>query len=167
MTIQIGDKFPDATLGESVEFGAACPLAPKTFSAAKALAGKKVVVFGVPGAFTPTCSEKHVPDYLAHLAELKKKGVDEVWCVCQNDPFVAAAWGKQEGAIGKIRMLGDGSGELARKLGLDLDLSAHGLGHRAQRYSMYVEDGVVRQLHVEKAPPAYEVSNAKTLLAAL
>jgi peroxiredoxin len=166
MTIQVGDTFPDATLSETVEFGDACPLAPKSFRTAEALADKKVVIFGLPGAYTPTCSAQHVPGYVAHLEALKAQGVDEVWCVAVNDAFVMAAWGRELGAIGKVRMLGDGSAELTKKLGLELDLTGGGMGVRSQRYAMLVDRGVVRALHVE-APRKFEVSNAETMLATL
>ncbi len=163
MTIKIGERIPDATLTESTEFGDACPVAPHKVSVAEAAQGKRIVVFGLPGAYTPTCSAQHVPGYLKHLDDLKAKGVDEVWCVSVNDGFVMAAWGREQGAIGKIRMLGDGSAELANKLGLELDLTAGGMGVRMQRFSMLLEDGVVQQLNVE-APRAFEVSNAETML---
>jgi glutaredoxin/glutathione-dependent peroxiredoxin len=166
MPIQIGDRLPDATLSESTEFGEACPVAPKQVSVAEATAGKRIVIFGLPGAYTPTCSAQHVPGYLEHLDRLRAKGVDEVWCVSVNDGFVMAAWGRDQKAIGKIRMLGDGSAELATKLGLDLDLTAGGMGKRMQRFSMLVEDGIVKQLNVEK-PRAFEVSDAATMLAQL
>lgn len=161
--IQVGDKVPDATLFETTEFGEACPLNPQPVSVAKALEGKKVVIFGLPGAYTPTCSAQHVPGYLANIDALKSKGVDEVWCVSVNDAFVMAAWGKDEKAIGKIRFLGDGSAELTKKLGLELDLTGGGLGLRMQRFSMLVDNGVVKTLNVEK-PRAFEVSNAETML---
>jgi len=164
--IQIGDRIPDATLFETTEFGEACPLNPQPVSVSKALENKKVVIFGVPGAFTPTCSAQHVPGYLKHLDALKAKGVDEVWCVAVNDAFVMAAWGKEQKAIGKIRFLGDGSAEFTKKLGLELDLTAGGLGLRMQRFSMFVDNGVVKLLNVEK-PRAFEVSNAETMLAQL
>ncbi len=166
MTIQVGDTFPDATLHESTEFGEACPLAPQSFSARAALSGKKVVIFGLPGAYTPTCSAQHVPGYVTHIGALKEKGVDEVWCVAVNDAFVMAAWGQALGAIGKVRMLGDGSAELTKKLGLELDLTAGGMGVRSQRYSLLVEDGVVRSVNVE-APREFEVSDAGTMLSQL
>lgn len=166
MTIQVGDTFPDATLSETVQFGESCPLAPESFSAKKALEGKKVVIFGLPGAYTPTCSAKHVPGYVQHLDALKSKGVDEVWCVAVNDAFVMAAWGQSLGAIGKVRMLGDGSAELTKKLGLELDLTGGGMGLRSQRYSMLVENGVVKQVNVEQ-PRKFEVSNAETMLGQL
>jgi peroxiredoxin len=161
--IQVGDKVPDATLFETTEFGEACPLNPQPVPVAKALEGKKVVIFGLPGAYTPTCSAQHVPGYLAHIDALKAKGVDEVWCIAVNDAFVMAAWGKDEKAIGKIRFLGDGSAELTKKLGLELDLTGGGLGLRMQRFSMLVDNGVVKTLNVEK-PRAFEVSNAETML---
>ncbi|MBL8684523.1 MAG: peroxiredoxin [Myxococcales bacterium] len=164
--IQVGDRVPDATLYETVEFGEACPLNPQPVSVAKALEGKKVVVFGLPGAYTPTCSAKHVPGYVANLDALKAKGVDEVWCVSVNDGFVMAAWGKDEKAIGKIRFLGDGAAEFAKKLGLELDLTAAGMGLRMKRFSMLVDNGVVKTLNLE-APMKFEVSNAETMLAQL
>lgn len=166
MTIQIGDQLPDATLSESTEFGDACPLAPKNVSVAEASRGKRIVIFGLPGAYTPTCSAQHVPGYLKHLDALKAKGVDEVWCVSVNDGFVMAAWGREQGAIGKLRMLGDGSAELTKKLGLELDLTGGGMGLRMQRFSMLVNDGKVEQLNVEK-PRSFEVSNAETMLSQL
>lgn len=163
MTIQIGDTLPDATLSESTEFGEACPLRPDPVSTAEAAKGKRIVIFGLPGAYTPTCSAKHVPGYLEQLDALRAKGVDEIWCVSVNDGYVMAAWGREQNATGKIRMLGDGSGELARKLGLEVDLSKSGMGTRMQRFSMLVEDGVVKQLNVE-APGKFEVSDAATML---
>jgi peroxiredoxin len=163
MPIKIGDRIPDATLYESTEFGDACPAAPKNVSVAEAVRGKKIVIFGLPGAYTPTCSAQHVPGYVELLPQLKAKGVDEVWCVSVNDGFVMAAWGRELKAIGKIRMLGDGSGEFAKKLGLELDLTAAGMGVRMQRFSMLVEDGVVKQLNVEQ-PKKFEVSDAATML---
>lgn len=163
MTVKIGDRIPEATLYESTEFGDACPVAPAKVSVTEATKGKRVVIFGLPGAYTPTCSAKHVPGYIEQLPALKAKGVDEVWCVSVNDGFVMAAWGRDQKALGKIRMLGDGSAELAEKLGLGLDLTAGGMGKRMQRFSMFVDDGVIKQLNVE-APRAFEVSNAETML---
>jgi peroxiredoxin len=161
--INVGDRVPDATLYESTEFGDACPISPKKVSVAESLAGKKIVIFGLPGAYTPTCSAKHVPGYVANLDKLKGKGVDEVWCVAVNDGYVMAAWGKELHAIGKVRMLGDGAGELSKKLGLDADLTGAGMGLRCKRFSMLVEDGVVKQVNVEQ-PGKFEVSNAETML---
>jgi peroxiredoxin len=161
--IKIGDRIPDATLTESTEFGDACPIAPTKVSVAEATKGKRIVLFGLPGAYTPTCSAKHVPGYVANLAALKALKVDEVWCVSLNDGFVMAAWGREQKAIGKVRMLGDGNGELTKKLGLEVDLSVAGLGHRLQRFSMFLDDGVVKQLNVEAAGK-FEVSDAGTML---
>ena len=164
MTIQIGDRIPDATLFESTEFGEACPVSPTKISVAEATKGKRVVIFGLPGAYTPTCSAKHVPGYVKHLDALKAKKVDEVWCISVNDGYVMAAWGKELGAIGKVRMLGDGSAELTKKLGLERD--HEGMGLRMKRFSMLVDDGVVKQLNIE-APSKFEVSNVETMLAQL
>ncbi len=166
MTIEIGAKIPDATLYESTAFGEACPLSPEKLSVAEATRGKKIVIFGLPGAYTPTCSAKHVPGYVEKLGALKEKGVDEVWCVAVNDGYVMAAWGKELGAFGKVRMLGDGSGELARKLGLDKDLTGAGMGLRMQRFSLLVDDGVIKCVNVE-APGKFEVSDAGTMLGQL
>lgn len=164
--IQPGDRIPDATLFESTEFGDACPLSPKPVRVADATHGKRIVIFGLPGAYTPTCSAQHVPGYVAHLDQLKAKGVDEVWCVSVNDGFVMAAWGRDEKAIGKVRMLGDGSADFAKKLGLELDLTMAGMGMRMKRFSMLVEDGVVKQLNVEQGNK-FEVSDAATMLGQL
>jgi peroxiredoxin len=162
--IQIGDSLPEATVTESIEFGDACPLPPQKLSTTELAKNKKIVIFGLPGAYTPTCSAKHVPGYVEHLDALKKKGVDEVWCVAVNDGFVMAAWGKDQKAIGKIRFLGDGSADLAKKLGLDTEIP--GMGVRVKRFSMLVDDGIVKQLNVEQ-PGKFEVSNAETILAQL
>jgi peroxiredoxin len=162
--IKPGDSFPDATLMESTEFGEFCPVAPQPVKTAEALKGKRVVIFGLPGAFTPTCSAKHVPGYLANLDQMKAKGIDEVWCVAVNDGFVMASWGKEEKAIGKIRMLGDGSAELAKKLGLDFEIP--GMGVRMKRCSLLVDNGVVKQVNVE-APGKFEVSAAEHMLSQL
>ncbi len=163
MTIKVGDPLPDGKLSESIEFDAACPLPPKDVNVAEATKGKKVVIFALPGAFTPTCSAKHVPGYVSSIDKLKEKEVDEVWCVATNDGFVMAAWGRDQKAIGKVRMLGDGSALWTKALGLELDLTARGMGVRSQRYSMLVEDGVVKSLNVE-GPGKFEVSDADTML---
>ena len=163
MTIKVGDRVPDGKLTESTEFDAACPVAPKDVNVSEAAKGKKIAVFGLPGAYTPTCSAKHVPSYLSNLDKLKAKGVDEVWCVAVNDGFVMAAWGKDQGGIGKIRFLGDGSAIWTKALGLELDLGARGMGMRMQRFSMLLDDGVVKQLNVE-APGKFEVSGGDTML---
>src|SRR5882672_824244 len=160
MSISVGDRVPEATLTESTEFGEACPVAPTPVSVSSALKGKRVVIFGLPGAYTPTCSAKHVPGYLEGLAELKSKKVDEVWCVAVNDGFVMAAWGRDQKAIGKIRMLGDGSADFTKKLGLEVEIP--GMGVRTKRFSMFVDDGIVKTLNVE-APGKFEVSDAATM----
>ena len=159
--IKMNDAVPESTLSESIEFGQACPVSPKTVKVSEAIAGKRIVVFGLPGAYTPTCSAKHLPGFLHELASLRKKGVDEVWCVSVNDGYVMAAWGKEQNAIGKIRMLGDGNAEWTRKLGLETEIP--GMGLRMKRFSMLIEDGKVKQLNVE-SPGKFEVSDAVTML---
>ena len=161
MPIQIGDRIPDATLFESTEFGEACPLPPAKISVADATKGKRIVIFGLPGAFTPTCSGKHLPGYIEQLSQLKGKGIDEVWCVAVNDGYTMAAWGRDQKSIGKLRMLGDGGAELTKKLGLEVDIP--GMGVRLRRCSLLVDDGVVKQVNVE-APGKLEVSDAGTML---
>ena len=151
---------------ETTEFGEACQLSPKPVNTIEAAKSKRIVLFGLPGAYTPTCSAKHVPGYLANLDALKARGVDEIWCVSVNDAYVMAAWGRDQDAIGKIRMLGDGSAELTKKLGLDRDLTKDGMGIRSRRFSLLVEDGVVKQVNVEP-PGKFEVSNAETMLTEL
>jgi glutaredoxin/glutathione-dependent peroxiredoxin len=162
--IKIGDTIPDATLTESTEFGEACPLAPAKVAVTEALKGKRVVIFGLPGAYTPTCSARHVPGYVAQRDALRAKGIDEIWCVSVNDGFVMAAWGRGLGALGKVRMLGDGDGDFARKLGLDQNLA--GMGLRLKRFSLLAENGVVKRLNVE-APGKFEVSGAEAMLGQL
>ncbi len=166
MTIKVGDRLPEGTLQEFIEVeGNGCSVGPNTFKVQDMVKGKKIAIFGLPGAFTPTCSAKHVPSYLANLDKLKAKGVDEVWCLAVNDAFVMHAWALDQKAQGKIRFLGDGSADYAKKLGLELDLNARGMGMRMQRFSMLVDNGVVKQLHVE-APGKFEVSDAETMLRA-
>jgi peroxiredoxin len=164
--IQPGDKLPDATLWESLEFGDACPLAPAPVSVEAESRGKRLVIFGLPGAFTPTCSGKHLPGYVQHVDELKARGIHEVWCVAVNDGYVMAAWGKQQGAIGKVRMLGDGNADFARKLGVETDASKSGMGIRSRRFSLLVEDGVVRRVNLEE-PGKFTVSDVSTMLSQL
>ena len=157
-------KLPNATLYEFFnEEAEGCALGPNAFEVEKIAAGKKIVIFGLPGAFTPTCSAKHVPGYVEHCDAIKAKGVDEIWCVSVNDPFVMGAWGRDQKVGKKVRMLGDGSGEFTKKLGLELDLTARGLGVRSDRYAMIVEDGVVKSLDRE-APGKFEVSDAVSIL---
>ncbi len=164
MAIQPGSPLPDATLFETTQFGDACPLPPQPVNTTEAAKGKKIVLFGLPGAYTPTCSGQHVPGYLAAYDDLKAKGVDEIWCVSVNDGFVMAEWGRDQKAIGKIRFLGDGSAELTKKLGLDVEIP--GMGTRMQRCSLLVENGVVKRVNVEQ-PRKFEVSDAKTMLGQL
>jgi peroxiredoxin len=162
--LKVGDKLPAGSLQEFIEVeGNGCSIGPNTFDIAKETAGKKVAVFGLPGAFTPTCSAKHVPGYVAKAAELKAAGVDEIWCVSVNDAFVMGAWGRDQKTGGKVRMMADGSAHFAQATGLTLDLAARGMGLRSNRYSMLVDNGVVKTLNVE-APGKFEVSDADTLL---
>jgi peroxiredoxin len=164
MTIKIGDRLPDGQLQEFIEVETAgCSIGPNTFQVADLIKGKKIVIFGLPGAYTPTCSAKHVPSYLQQFDALKAKGVDEIWCLAVNDAFVMGAWGREQKVGGKVRMMADGSADYARKLGLELDLTGRGMGMRCQRFSMLVDNGVVRSLNVE-APGKYEVSDAETML---
>ena len=164
MTIKVGDRLPEGTLQEFIEVeGEGCTVGPNTFKVEDLVKGKKIAIFALPGAFTPTCSAKHVPSYLQNLDKLKGKGVDEVWCFSVNDPFVMGAWARDQKAGGKIRFMGDGSAEYTRKLGLELDLTARGMGVRSNRYSMLVKDGKVATLNVE-APGKFEVSDAQTML---
>ncbi len=144
MAIQVGDALPsDVKLKEMGESG------PKDVPVGELFKGKRVVVFAVPGAFTPTCSMKHLPGFVSGAQNLKAKGVDDIVCVSVNDAFVMDAWGKAQGAAGKVRMLADGNGEFTRAIGLELDASGFGMGKRSQRYAMVVKDGKVEQLHVE------------------
>ena len=163
--LKVGDKLPAGSLSEFIEVeGEGCSLGPNSFDLQKIAAGKTLAIFALPGAFTPTCSAQHVPGYLAKAAEFTAAGVDEIWCVSVNDAFVMGAWGREQQAAGKVRMMADGSADFARATGLTLDLTARGMGVRSQRYSMLVVDGVVRTLNIE-APGKFEVSDADTLLA--
>ena len=143
--------------------GDGCSLGPNTFDVAQLTAGKKIAVFALPGAYTPTCSAKHVPGYVEKAAALKAAGVDEIWCVSVNDAFVMGAWGRDQHTGGKVRMMADGSADFAKATGLTLDLSARGMGLRSNRYSMLVVDGVVKTLNIEAAGK-FEVSDADTML---
>ena len=164
MTIKVGDKLPEGTLQEFIEVeGNGCSVGPNTFKVEDLVKGKKIAIFALPGAFTPTCSAKHVPSYLENFGTLKGKGVDEVWCLAVNDAFVMHAWAKDQKAQGKIRFMADGSAEYSKKLGLTLDLTARGMGVRANRYSMLVDNGVVKTLNVE-APGKFEVSDGATMV---
>jgi peroxiredoxin len=163
--IKVGDTIPAATLMEYVEVeGNGCSIGPNAVDVKAATTGKTIAVFALPGAFTPTCSAKHVPGYLEQHAALRVAGVDEIWCVAVNDAFVMGAWARELGTAGKVRMLGDGSADFSKATGLTLDLTARGMGLRSNRYSMLVKNGVVKSLNVE-APAKFEVSDAATLLA--
>lgn len=164
MTIKVGDKLPDGELQEFIEVETeGCPLGPNTFKVTDLVKGKKIAVFGLPGAYTPTCSAKHVPGYVELHDQLKAKGIDEIWCLAVNDAFVMGAWGRDQKATGKVRMLADGSADYTKKLGLELDLTARGMGMRCQRFSMLVDNGVVKTLNIE-GPGKFEVSDAGTML---
>jgi peroxiredoxin len=165
LMIKVGDSLPAATLQEYSEVeGNGCSIGPNPVDVAKAAAGKTIAIFGLPGAFTPTCSAKHVPGYVEKATDLKAAGVDEVWCVSVNDAFVMGAWAREQKTDGKVRMLADGSADFARATGLTLDLTGRGMGVRSNRYSMLVKDGKVAALNVE-GPGKFEVSDAGTLLA--
>ena len=162
--IKVGDKLPAGNLQEFVEVeGNGCSIGPNTFDVQKVSAGKTIAVFGLPGAFTPTCSAKHVPGYVEQAEALKAAGVDEIWCVSVNDAFVMGAWGREQKTGGKVRMMADGSAAFTNAAGLTFDLTARGMGVRSQRYSMLVVDGVVKTLNIE-APGKFEVSDADTML---
>jgi peroxiredoxin len=164
MTIKVGDRLPNGFLSEFVEVEtASCSIGPNMFKVEDLITGKRIVIFGLPGAFTPTCSAKHVPGYVAENEALRARGVDEIWCLSVNDAFVMGAWGRDQNATGKVRMMADGSAEYVRKLGLELDLTARGMGMRCQRFSMLVDNGVVKLLNIE-APGQFEVSDAATML---
>ncbi len=156
MTIQVGDKLPDVQLSRATADG------PHPVSSSEYFAGKRVALFAVPGAFTPTCSARHLPSYVEKAGDLKGQGVDEIACISVNDPFVMAAWNKADGSD-DITMLADGNGEFAAAVGLEMDGSKFGMGQRSQRYSMVVNDGRVEQLNVE-GPGEYRASSAETML---
>ena len=164
MTITVGDRLPAGSLSEYVEVETAeCKIGPNEFKVDDLTRDKKVVLFGLPGAFTPTCSAKHVPSYLANYDKLKAKGVDEIICMSVNDAFVMGAWAKDQKTGGKLRMMGDGSASYTKALGLEFDLTARGLGVRCQRFSALIDNGTVKTLNVE-APGKYEVYDAETML---
>ncbi len=163
--LKVGDRLPAVTLQEFVDVETeGCSIGPNNVDVQKALAGKTVAIFALPGAYTPTCSAKHVPGYVEKHDELKAAGVDEIWCLSVNDAYVMGAWGRDQKVAGKVRMIADGSAEFTKAVGMTLDLSARGMGLRSQRYSMLVRDGVVETLNVE-APGKFEVSDAATMLA--
>lgn len=163
--IKVGDKLPSGTLMEFVEVeGNGCSIGPNPVEVQAASAGKTIALFALPGAFTPTCSAKHVPGYVDNHDALKAAGVDEIWCVSVNDAFVMGAWAREQQTGTKVRMLGDGSADFSKATGLTLDLTSRGMGLRSNRYSMLVKDGTVTALNVE-GPGKFEVSDAATLLA--
>ena len=157
MTIKVGDRLPETA------FTVMGPDGPAPRTTAEVFAGKKVALFAVPGAYTPTCHKQHLPGFIDREAELKGKGVDTIACTAVNDVFVLTHWAKDCGADGKVLMLADGSADFAKKIGLDIDLTARGLGVRSKRYAMLVDDGVVKVLNVEDAPPAHDKSSAATM----
>lgn len=157
MAIQVGDKLPEAT------FSAASPDGPKPMTTDDVFKGKRVALFAVPGAFTPTCSARHLPGFKDHKADLQAKGIDQIACVSVNDAFVMQAWAKSQDIADQMLMLGDGSAAFSKAIGLDADFSKFGMGVRSQRYAMVVNDGVVEKLFVE-APGAFEVSSADYML---
>ncbi len=161
MAIKVGDRLPtDIKLKEMSDTG------PRDVSAGEVFGGRRVVLFAVPGAFTPTCSTKHLPGFVAGAANLKARGVDEIVCLAVNDAFVMGAWGDAHGAKGKVRMLADGNGEFTRAVGLELDASGFGMGKRSQRYAMVVNDGRIEQLNVEPGP-GLNVSSCDAVLGKL
>lgn len=163
--IKVGDSLPAATLMEFSEVeGNGCSIGPNPVDVVQASAGKTIALFALPGAFTPTCSAKHVPGYVEKFADLKAAGVDEIWCISVNDAFVMGAWAREQKSAGKVRMLADGDAVFTKATGLTLDLTGKGLGLRSNRYSMLVKDGKVASLNIE-GPGKFEVSDAATLLA--
>lgn len=163
MSIKVGDTFPGGKVWEYVEEETpGCSIGPNEFDVEDLVKGKRIALFALPGAFTPTCSAKHLPGFVQKADQLREK-VDEIWCLSVNDAFVMGAWGREHGATGKVRMIADGNGELTRALGLEMDLTARGIGVRSQRYSMLLDDGLVKTLNIE-APGKFEVSDADTML---
>ena len=162
--IKVGDPLPEATLNElTVEYTQGCPTGPEAYKVSALTQGKRIVIFAVPGAFTRTCSGKHLPGYVDLADKLKAKKVDEIWCLSVNDAMVMAAWGKDHKVGHKVRMLGDGSAAFTRALGVEQDLTERGFGVRSQRYSMMVDNGVVKVFNLEK-PGQFEISSAEKML---
>ena len=165
--IAVGQQLPNATIHEFLEVATeGCSVGSNAFEVSKLTAGKKIVIFGLPGAFTPTCSAQHVPGYVAQCDAIKAKGVDEIWCLSVNDAFVMGAWGKDQKVNGKVRMMADGAAQWTKALGMEFDLTARGMGIRSQRYAALLDDGVVKVLHLEE-PGKFEVSDAASMLKAI
>ncbi|MBK7060805.1 MAG: peroxiredoxin [Rubrivivax sp.] len=162
--LKVGDKLPSGSLQEFIEVeGNGCAIGPNSFDVEKTAAGKTIALFALPGAYTPTCSAKHVPGFVEKADALRAAGVDEIWCVSVNDAFVMGAWGREQKTTGKVRMMADGSAAFTQATGLTLDLTARGMGLRSNRYSALVVDGTVKTLNVE-GPGKFEVSDADTML---
>jgi glutaredoxin/glutathione-dependent peroxiredoxin len=165
MAIKVGDKLPAGTLTEMIyEASDSCPVGPQAVNVIEASKGKRIAILAVPGAFTPGCSNVHLPGFVANTAQFKSKKVDEIWCLSVNDAFVMGAWGKDQKTAGKVRMLADGSATYTRALGLQLDANAWGMGERSQRYAMLVDDGTVKVLNIDEGGKV-ENSTAEKLLA--
>lgn len=164
MSIEVGQRLPQATLYEFVhEASEGCAIGPAAHKIGELTRGKKIAILALPGAYTPTCSAKHLPGFINKANEFAKAGVDEIWCVSVNDAFVMDAWGEGLGARGKVRMMADGSAEFTKAIGMALDLTARGMGVRSQRYSMLVDDGVVKVVNLDQAGQ-FEKSTAEVLL---
>ena len=157
MAIKVGDRLPDA------KFTVMGPEGPQAKSVADVFTGRKVALFAVPGAYTPTCHKNHMPGFVDRVAELKAKGIDAIACTAVNDVFVLTNWAKETGAEGKIEMLADGSADFAKAIGLDIDLAGFGLGTRSKRYAMLIDNGVVKVLNIDESPPVHDKSSAETL----
>ena len=164
MTVSVGDHVPECTLYEYFnEESDGCSVGPNAFKMSELVKGKRIALFALPGAYTPTCSAKHLPGYVEKAAALKEK-VDEIWCVSVNDAFVMGAWGRDNNATGSVRMMADGAAEFTKAVGMDLDLTKRGLGVRSRRYSMLLDDGIIKTINLEDAPGGMEVSDADTML---
>lgn len=164
MTVSVGDHVPECTLYEYFnEESDGCSVGPNAFKMSELVKSKRIALFALPGAYTPTCSAKHLPGYVEKAEALKEK-VDEIWCVSVNDAFVMGAWGRDNNATGSVRMMADGSAEFTKAVGMDLDLTERGLGVRSRRYSMLLDDGIIKTINLEDAPGGMEVSDADTML---
>mgnify|MGYP001579618967 FL=1 len=164
MTVNVGDHVPECTLYEYFnEESDGCSVGPNAFKMSELVKGKRIALFALPGAYTPTCSAKHLPGYV-EKAEVLKEKVDEIWCVSVNDAFVMGAWGRDNNATGSVRMMADGAAEFTKAVGMDLDLTERGLGVRSRRYSMLLDDGIIKTINLEDAPGGMEVSDADTML---